>query len=165
MSWEPQDSENGEAAGDDRAALVALLYDNAICCLKSAVQAVHSKQIETRWKHNRRAQEIINQLYMMLDLDRGGEIASNLEALYTYMLLRLPDVDIRNEARAAEEVIELLEPLRASWKDLARNQAAFGTDRPDIGEIPAAADEVADRWMESNANLPLRHAPERLSGV
>ncbi len=132
MNWEPQACEIQERTGDDRVALVALLYDKAISCLKTAVQATHSKKIETRWQNNRRAQEIIDQLFMMLDLDQGGEIASNLEALYTYMLLRLPDVDIKNDSRPAEEVIELLEPLRASWKELARNRAPFKIDRPDI---------------------------------
>jgi hypothetical protein len=78
------------------------------------------------------------------------------------MLLRLPDVDIRNEARAAEEVIELLEPLRASWKELARNQASLGIDQPEIGEI---ADEVEDQCMGSDTKTPLHHAPTRLSAA
>ena len=120
-------------------ALVAMLYDNAVSCLKMAVQAINSKQIEARWKYNRQAQEIINNLYAMLDLDKGGEIASNLEALYTYMQLRLPDVDIRNDARAAEEVIELLEPLRASWRELARSSVDYETDQQGIDAVAATA--------------------------
>lgn len=156
MNWEPQACENQEGTGDGRAALVAQLYDTAISCLKEAVQAIHAKKIETRWKNNRRAQEIINHLFMMLDLDKGGEIASNLEALYTYMLLRLPDVDIKNETRAAEEVIELLEPLRASWKELARNQAAFRIDRLEIGAIAAITDHADDLWIGSGTQEPLR---------
>ena len=147
MNWEPQARDVHESSADDRVTLVALLYEKAISCLKTAVQAAHSQKIETRWRNNRQAQDIINHLFMMLDLDKGGEIASNLEALFTYMLLRLPDVDIKNEPRAAEEVIELLEPLRASWAELARNQAAFKIDRPDIA---AVADGAADQWMESS---------------
>ncbi len=147
MNQETQVCEIQEDAGDIRAALVAQMYNKAVSCLNAAVQAIHNKNIETRWKNNRQAQEIIDHLFRMLDMDKGGEIASNLEALYTYMLLRLPDVDIKNETRAAEEVIELLEPLRASWAELARNQAAFKIDRPDIA---AVADGAADQWMESS---------------
>lgn len=160
MNWESQTTQIQDGTGDGRAVLVALLYDKAISHLKAAVQAVHSEKIEERWKNNSRAQEIINRLFMMLDLDKGGEIASNLEALYTYMLLRLPDVDINNEARAAEEVIELLEPLRASWAELARNQAAFKFDRPEIDAIAAITD---DDWMGIGALEPLRDPLGRLS--
>ncbi len=156
MNSKPQAGKIQEDTGDDRATLVALLYDKAISCLKTAVQATHNKQIETRWKNNRRAQEIINGLFMMLDLDKGGEIASNLEALYTYMLLRLPDVDIKNDARAAEEVIELLEPLRASWKELARNRTAFRIDQPEIGAIATIAGNAEDQWIGSSTQEPLR---------
>ena len=144
MNRETQVCEIQEDAGDIRAALVAQMYNKAVSCLNAAVQAIHNKNIETRWKNNRQAQEIIDHLFRMLDMDKGGEIASNLEALYTYMLLRLPDVDIKNETRAAEEVIELLEPLRASWAELARNQVAFRNDLPEIGTIAAA---VATFWL------------------
>ena len=142
MQRELQIRQNEPVKADDQMALVAMLYDNAVSCLKMAVQAINSKQIETRWKYNRQAQEIINNLYAMLDLDKGGEIASNLEALYTYMQLRLPDVDIRNDARAAEEVIELLDPLRASWRELARSSVEFERDQQEIDTVVAIA---ADR--------------------
>lgn len=134
MIWEVQTCHSQNSRDDAQVALVALLYDKAISCLKAAIQALNGRKIEARWQYNRQAQEIINHLYTMLDLDKGGETASNLEALYTYMLLRLPDVDIKNDARPAEEVIELIEPLRASWKEFSRNRAASGIDRPIAGD-------------------------------
>lgn len=123
----------------DPATLVAMLYDKTVSCLKAAVQAIHSDDIETRWKNNHRAQEIITHLFRTLDLEKGGEVASNLEALYGYMLLRLPDVDANNDARVAEEVIELLEPLRASWNELAENSADYQMDQWEIDAIAAVA--------------------------
>jgi flagellar protein FliS len=128
-----------------------MLYDKAVSCLRAAVQALHGRRIEARWQYNRQAQDIINHLLMMLDLDKGGEMASNLEALYTYMLLRLPDVDIKNDARPAEEVIELLESLRASWKEFARNRAAWKIDQPITG---AFASDAEDRWTDTNTPEP-----------
>ncbi len=123
----------------DPATLVAMLYDKAVFSLKAAVQAIHSDEIESRWIINRRAQEIINHLFRALDLEMGGEVASNLEALYGYMLLRLPEVDVNNDARVAEEVIELLEPLRASWNQLARSSSDFTMDQWEIDAIAAVA--------------------------
>jgi flagellin-specific chaperone FliS len=40
------------------------------------------------------------------------------------MLKHLLDVNIRNDAKAAADVIKLLEPLRASWHQLAARGAA-----------------------------------------
>jgi flagellar protein FliS len=139
VTREQQTCQAEQVMTSDPATLVAMLYDKAVACLKAAVQAIHSNEIETRWKNNHRAQEIINHLFMTLDLEKGGEIASNLEALYGYMLLRLPDVDANNDARVAEEVIELLEPLRASWNELAESSADFQMDQRKIAAITAVA--------------------------
>ena len=143
MNWEQQTGQAEQAMTADPATLVAMLYDKAVSCLKAAVQAIHSNEFETCWKNNRRAQEIIQHLFTTLDLEKGGEIASNLEALYAYMLQRLLDVDLKNNARAAEEVIELLEPLRASWSELARTSADIKIDESDIVAVAAIVGEAA----------------------
>ncbi len=163
MKWEQQTCQTEHVMTSDPAALVAMLYDKAVSCLKAAVQAIHSNEIETCWKNNHRAQEIINHLFMTLDLEKGGEVASNLEALYGYMLLRLPDVDVNNDARVAEEVIELLEPLRASWNELAASSAGFKTDQQEIDAIAAVAVDAEDPCIGSSTQEPLRHAPARFS--
>ncbi len=143
MKRDPQTCQTERVITSDPATLVAMLYDKAVSCLKAAVHAIHSNEIETRWKNNHRAQEIINHLFMTLDLEKGGEIASNLEALYGYMLLRLPEVDVNNDARVAEEMIELIEPLRASWNELARSSADIKMDQREIDAIAAVAIDTA----------------------
>ncbi len=143
MNREPRDYGPEQVMAADPVTLVAMLYDKAVLSLKAAVQAIHKDEIEVRWKNSHRAREIINHLFMTLDLEKGGEIASNLEALYAYMLQRLLDVDVKNEARAAEEVIELLEPLRASWSELARTCADIKIDESDIAAVAAIVDEAA----------------------
>ncbi len=143
MNREPRDYGPEQVMAADPVTLVAMLYDKAVLSLKAAVQAIHKDEIELRWQNSHRAREIINHLFMTLDLEKGGEIASNLEALYAYMLQRLLDVDVKNDARAAEDVIELLEPLRASWSELARTSADIKIDESDIVAVAAIVDEAA----------------------
>ncbi len=143
MNREPRSYGPEQVMAADPVRLVAMLYDKAVASLKAAVQAIHKDEIEVRWKNSHRAREIINHLFMTLDLEKGGEIASNLEALYAYMLQRLLDVDVKNDARAAEDVIELLEPLRASWSELARTSADIKIDESDIVAVAAIMDEAA----------------------
>ena len=165
MTREQQTCQTEQAMTSDPATLVAMLYDKAVSCLRAAVQAIHSNEIETCWKNNHRAQEIINHLFLTLDLEKGGEVASNLEALYGYMLLRLPDVDVNNDARVAEEVIELLEPLRASWNELAASSAGFKTDQQEIDAIAAVAIDAENQWIGCRTQEPLRYAEARFSSA
>jgi flagellar secretion chaperone FliS len=109
------------------AKLVSMLYDKAILSLKEAVAAIESGQIETRWKANARAVEIIGHMWSTLDHDKGGEIAANLDSLFSHMLSRLPEVDFKNDPAPALEVIGLLEPLAQSWRAVANGEAAGQT--------------------------------------
>ena len=112
------------------AKLVAMLFDRAIGSLKEAIDAIGRDDIEARFTANKRATEIVYHLYMTLDLERGGEVAANLKRLYAFALRKLPDVDFRNDAQAAEDIIRLLEPLRRSWHELSQQNppaAAQGT--------------------------------------
>ncbi len=101
--------------------LIALLYDRAITSLNEAIEAIAAGDIERRYRANNRAVEIIAHLAMTLDMEQGGQIAKNLDQLYRFMLTRLPQVDLRNDPKPAKEIIRLLEPIRASWHELATN--------------------------------------------
>lgn len=119
---------------------VALLLDRAIASLKEACRAIDAGQIEQRCKANARAMEIICQLAMALDFEQGREIAMNLHKLYRFMLMRLPAVDLMNDAQTARDVIGLLEPLRSSWHELADRQAEENRGASQVRPAPAVGD-------------------------
>lgn len=129
------------------AKLVSMLYDKVVLSLKEAVVAIEAGDIETRWKANKRATEILTHMWSTLDVEKGGEIAQNLDSLFSYMLSRLPDVDFRNDSAAAQEVMELLEPLRASWRELAKRES---------GGQPAAAGAYAASEPDTTGGAPQR---------
>ena len=76
--------------------------------------------IDTRWRTNKRAMEIVTHMQTTLNMELGGEVSENLDRMFTYILLRLPEVDLNNDPKAAHEVISLLEPLYASWQELVK---------------------------------------------
>ncbi|MGD9536944.1 MAG: flagellar export chaperone FliS [Alphaproteobacteria bacterium] len=98
--------------------LVVRLYETAINQLRKAIRAIEASDVKTRYEANRRAFEIIEHLHCTLNLEKGGQIAGNLAQLYRFMLHRLIDVDVKNDAKAAADVITLLEPLYQSWRKL-----------------------------------------------
>lgn len=105
---------------------VVLLYDGAIRALNDAKKAITEKRIQDRCNANQKAKEIIGHLADTLDMIKGGDIARSLDRLYKHMLVRLMDVDFKNDAAAAEEVINHLRPLRESWAKLAQGQKQEG---------------------------------------
>ena len=112
------------------AKLVSMLYGKVVLSLRECIAAVESGNIEGRWRANARAMEIITHMWSTLDVEKGGEIARNLESLFSFMLTRLPEVDIRNDAEPAREVIGLIEPLRDAWRELARRELGGRSSAP-----------------------------------
>ena len=120
---------------------VAMLYDRAISLLNEAVEAIEAGDIERRWRCNAKATEVVCQLWEALDMDQGSDIAANLGQLYEFIVRRMTDIDIGNDAQAAREVIGLLEPLRRSWHELATTQAAEA--EPAAAQPDANASQVS----------------------
>ncbi len=104
--------------------LIVKLYGAAIANLRRAVDAIEREEVEERWRANRKAHDIIEHLSSTLDLEQGGEIAANLDALYRFMMERLVEVDVNNDPEAARDVIQLLEPLYRAWIELDQQMLA-----------------------------------------
>ena len=121
------------------AKLVYMLYDRAISSLREAIATIDAGEIEARWKANKRVMDILEHMWSTLDIEQGAEISDNLNQLLPFMMLRLPDVDIHNDPAPAREVIELLEPLRDAWRELATKGGS--TDAP--LQSPAAKTQPA----------------------
>jgi flagellar protein FliS len=141
---------NQELMTASPARLVVMLYDRAIQSLNEAIKAIDDGDIERRWKANKNASEIITHLAMTLNFEEGGQIALNLNDLYRFMLTTLVNVDVRNDPQAARDVIKLIEPLRASWDQLAKGAdsgklAAKPTAKPvgQAGKAVGPADNAA----------------------
>lgn len=129
---------------------VAMLYERAIGSLQEAIAAIEAGDINKRWTANKRAIDIVTALMASLDAERGGEIAQNLDQLYTYLLRRLPMVDVRNDPAPAKEAIELLKPLCESWQQLARGEQTQAADAG-TGEAQESPAEPAPRQTESTS--------------
>jgi flagellar protein FliS len=121
------------------ARMVVMLYDEAIGALRTSVMAISAGDIECRCNSVTAAMEIIGHLWLSLDPRNGGEVAENLGTLYGHMINRLPMVNLYDDAEIAEEVIELLQPLRDSWVELDARIADGTADLSIDPSVVAAA--------------------------
>ena len=99
--------------------LIVLLYDGAIKFMRLAVKELEAGNYEAKGRYITKAQDIINELNAVLDIDAGGEIAANLRKLYCFMSSRLTEANTRRDAQMIHEVITIMEELNQSWKTIA----------------------------------------------
>ena len=116
---------------------VVLLYDGALRRIKEARDAIERRAINQRHVAVGKAAAIIDALHACLDHERGGEIASNLDRLYTYFGMRLQHINLKDDVRICDELVARLGELRAAWAQIADGGVAPGT--PGAGAPAAGA--------------------------
>ena len=109
----------GAAAASDRMQLVLRMMQGALDRIATARGHMQRGEQAPKGEALGRAVRMIDGLRSCLDHDRGGEIASNLGALYDYMTRRLTEANLRNDARPLDEVAELLDEIRSGWEQMA----------------------------------------------
>jgi flagellar protein FliS len=117
---------NGIAAYQDttvttqsKGRLIVMLYDGAIKFLKLAIREIEARNYEAKGRYINKTQNIINELNAVLDIEVGGEIATNLRKLYCFMSNRLSQANIKCDPQMIRDVIKLMEELNQGWKAIA----------------------------------------------
>lgn len=112
--------------GADPHQLVDLLFSALLQSIATARGAMQRGDIPTKAAALGKAVRIIEEgLKAGLNLQEGGEIAANLQQLYSYCLLRLTQGNQRNDVSALEEVERLIEPVAESWKLINGSRPAY----------------------------------------
>lgn len=123
---------------------VVKLYEGAIQFLRKAEHAIEQGDVAGRYHASERAARIIEHLSGTLDKEQGGDIAEKLDAVYKTALRRMVAINTHNEARAARDVVELLDPLARAWRELLARQAAEAAHkggRPLFADAPETEGE------------------------
>lgn len=110
--------------------LVVLLYEGAVKKLSSASSkfSVDGKipvsKIESFSADVLRAQEIITELQVSLDMERGGELSRSLMSLYIYFNEQLREANISKSKEKIDSVLNFMKQLSDSWRQAAASTSA-----------------------------------------
>jgi flagellar protein FliS len=98
-----------------------MLYDAALRSIQRAVDCLDQgvRGFEAANGSIIRAQDIVGELMVSLDMERGGDIARNLFGLYTFINRQLMDGNIRKERAPLVVAKKLLAELRGAWNAIA----------------------------------------------
>ncbi len=119
------------------AKLVELLYMKAIEVIDEAMELTDEKKYTEANEKLKRAQDIIMELNLSLDMEKGGQIAQNLRALYNYMFQRLVEANVRKDKEIMKEVKGYLEELLDVWREVLKKagntvEISKGSDKPGL---------------------------------
>jgi flagellar protein FliS len=104
--------------------LVRILYRAALESVGAARRCLRANQVKERSRQITKASEIINELTLSLDRERGGDIAKNLVELYDYIQSLLLDANFRQIEAPLEQVEGLLRTLLEAWEKCAPQPSA-----------------------------------------
>ena len=94
--------------------LTLMLYNGCLRFMKAARTAIEIKDIEEKNENLIKAQNIISELRVTLNMDL--EVSNNLMAMYEYIMRRLIEANVKNDTAILDEAAELVTDLRDTWK-------------------------------------------------
>jgi flagellar protein FliS len=105
--------------------LVVMLFDGALRFGRRAIAAMHEERFADATQSIGRVSAIVAELNGSLDMEvGGGEIASNLRALYLFCGDHLLRAGLERDPRKVQQVIGLLGDLREAFAHAAREVRA-----------------------------------------
>src|SRR5574344_1729095 len=101
--------------------LVVMLYEEAVRQLEKAIELIGPEnkikpnEIENFGNSIQKAEDIISELQISLDMEKGGEISKNLMSLYVFFNKQLLDATISHDKKSIDSVREQMASLRDAW--------------------------------------------------
>ena len=119
-----------------REQLVVMLFDGAVRFAEEARDHMSRNEVQQASSRIIRVQDILLELMVSLDRKLGGQVASNLAAIYGYLYMRLGDANTKQNQDILEEVIRHLRALRDTWSQAAE---LFRQEQAKAGSSPEAS--------------------------
>ncbi len=134
-----------------REKLVVLLYERLISDLRDSLADIEKNDRLAMTRNINHATRIISELRLALDHEIGGEIARNLDSLYSYAFSEcLQQLVDRNPAHA-RNAIEVLSPLLEAWR-----QIPVGTADRAARDLARGTNPAPETQKETAAPAPSR---------
>ena len=98
--------------------LILMLFEGVLARIAQAKGAMQQKDLENKSRKITEAMNIVVGLREFLDLDAGGELAQNLDALYSYVQQTLLQAHTQNDESKLDECRTLLEGVSEAWAQI-----------------------------------------------
>ncbi len=122
----------GNTVEDNRVVLLKL-YDGSLKFLANARRGIMEQSPRIRGENISKAMAVIDELNCALDMEKGGQLAAQLDSLYQYVLDRLVIVNMKNDLQALDQAERILITLKEGFEG-AIQQVKRGSHAPQVME-------------------------------
>lgn len=98
---------------------IVMLYDGILQNIDKAKLAISERRINDRYLAVQKATTIIEALQGCLDHENGGDIAPQLDRLYTCFIFQLQMINIESDPVLCEALMANIRQIRDSWATIA----------------------------------------------
>lgn len=100
------------------AELTLMLYEGAIKFCNIAIAAIEEKDIEKSHNNIVKVEHIIEEFQSTLD--HKYPVAKDFDEVYSYLMTRLREANLKKDKEILEEVLKHLRTMRDTWKEVMR---------------------------------------------
>ena len=98
--------------------LTLMLYEGAIKFCNLALDGVAEKDIPKAHKNIMKVERIIEEF--QITLDHKYPVAEDFDNVYSYLMMRLREANVKKDSEILEEVLGHLRTMRDTWKEVMR---------------------------------------------
>jgi flagellar secretion chaperone FliS len=116
----------------DQKELILICYDEAIRALQQGMECYTQKKFEEKARLFIRAQNLLSELLVSLNLEAGGQIAFNLKLIYRFIIDQITIGDLKRDLKLLSDLSAMLSELRSAWAQVESRPVsgdAFGQNQ------------------------------------
>ena len=98
--------------------LIVMAYDGVNQFLRRAKEHLGRGEIAEKIQCFEKARAIVEELAATLNMERGGEIATNLWNLYIFFMQKITEANMTNDMAHVDAILPTLKTLRDAWAEM-----------------------------------------------
>ncbi|MBE7411653.1 MAG: flagellar export chaperone FliS [Leptospiraceae bacterium] len=115
-----------EVATVSQGKLIVMLYEGAIRFLKIASENMTPRKYDLVNNNIIKAQDIVTELILALNMDEGGKMANDLLSIYVYIKKRLLEANMKKDSAIINEILGYFTNLKEAWEEVAKKETSAG---------------------------------------
>jgi len=103
--------------------LLVKLFDGIDRFIEQGAMAIDNRQYELAGTSCRKIRDILFELQATLNFEAGGAIATQLDAIYSFMIVEVTSASMCKDAPRLRQLQRVIRPLREAWQGIPDSEA------------------------------------------